>query len=233
MSDESTKTKSVRSPEFHQQYLQGRVIDIGGGNDPVIETAEVFDLSDGDAQHILQYREPESYNTVHSSHCLEHMRDVPSALVQWWGLVQNGGYMVIIVPHEDLYEQGVWPSAFNSDHKATFRINQKESWSNVSYDISDLASSLPDAHIIESEIHDLHYDYNLKGKRFNPILRKIYKWTYSNNRIKKLIGTSLYQALYTTLYKEKTHNTSGLPLDQTRGSAMAQIQIVIQKQIQS
>jgi len=186
MSDESSKTRAVRSPAFYKKFFQGRVIDIGGGNDPVVETAEVFDLSDGDAQNILQHRARESYDTVHSSHCLEHMKHVPNAIAQWWTLVKEGGHMIVVVPHEDLYEQGIWPSVFNADHKATFRINQNKSWSPVSYNIIELASILPNAKIIESEIHDLHYDYNLKGKRFNPVLRKIYKWTYSNNTIKNM-----------------------------------------------
>ena len=63
-----------------------------------------------------------AYDAVCSSHCLEHMRDVPAALTQWWALVRKGGYLVLVVPDEDLYEQGGWPSLFNSDHKATFRI---------------------------------------------------------------------------------------------------------------
>ena len=51
---ESSKTNQVRKEEFFLNYLQGYVIDIGGGNDPVVEHAEVFDLKDGDAQHILK-----------------------------------------------------------------------------------------------------------------------------------------------------------------------------------
>ena len=51
------------------------------------------------------------------------MRDVPQALEQWWQLVKPGGAMVIVVPDEDLYEQGAWPSLFNRDHSATFRLN--------------------------------------------------------------------------------------------------------------
>ena len=66
-----------------------------------------LDLIHGDAQHILDYKKKESYDCVNSSHCLEHMKDVPSALSQWWGLVKPGGYLVTVVPHEDLYEQGI------------------------------------------------------------------------------------------------------------------------------
>ena len=162
MSDESTKTRNVRSSDFIEKYFNKDVLDIGGGNDPVVKHAEVFDLKDGDAQHIIKYKEIETYHCVHSSHCLEHMEDVPLALKQWWQLVRPGGYMIIVVPHEDLYEQRCWPSIFNEDHKATFRINQNSSWSPISYDLLELCQNLPDSTVIEIEtaIHDLKYDLN-------------------------------------------------------------------------
>ena len=48
MGTESTKTQSIRSKEFIDTYFSGGVIDIGGGNDPVVKHAEVFDLIHGD-----------------------------------------------------------------------------------------------------------------------------------------------------------------------------------------
>ena len=113
---QATKTQSYRSKKFIDTYFKGKIIDIGGGGDPLFENVEVFDLQNGDAQFILRYREKESYDCVNSSHCLEHMKDVPAALSQWWELVKPGGYMVIVVPHEDLYEQKIWPSLFNQNH---------------------------------------------------------------------------------------------------------------------
>jgi SAM-dependent methyltransferase len=232
MSNESTKTRAIRPSDFEEKYLKGKVIDIGGGIDPVTTNSEVFDLEDGDAQHILQYREAASYDAVHSSHCLEHMKDVPAALKQWWDLVRTGGYMIIVVPHEDLYEQSMWPPIFNSDHKATFRINKQESWSSVSYDLYQLANELPNAEIIETVIHDQDYDYNIQGGKFNSTLRKIYKWNYSNSSIKKNIASTLYKLLYNKFYKHGNNN-KGLPVDQTRWNALAQIQIIIKNTLHS
>ena len=165
MSAESTKTRSVRTSKFINTFFGGSVIDIGAGNDPVVKHAEVFDLIHGDAQFIMNYREKESYDCVNSSHCLEHMHDVPAAFTQWWGLVKPGGYMVTVVPHEDLYEQGVWPSIFNSDHKATFRINKENTWSPSSYDITSLVGSIPNAILISVEVQDKNYDHSLQGKK--------------------------------------------------------------------
>src|SRR5690348_14443562 len=115
MTNEASKTKRVRGEEFVQRYLQGRVIDIGCGADPIVSHAERFDLAEGDAQEIAAVRQAGAYDAVYSSHCLEHMRDVRRALQQWWSLVRHGGHLILVVPDEDLYEQGGWPSLFNRE----------------------------------------------------------------------------------------------------------------------
>ena len=186
----------------------------------VYENVEVFDLQngDGDAQFILRYREKESYDCVNSSHCLEHMKDVPAALSQWWKLVKPGGYMVIVVPHEDLYEQKIWPSVFNQNHTATFRLKSNTTWSSVSYDLFELMDDLPSSKIIESELQDLNYDYKLLGKRVGKFSRKFYKHLKSNNYIKKKFANYLYKNFWV-----KGYRVSGVPIDQTLGDALAQV----------
>jgi len=228
MGNETRKTNKARGLEFIEKYFQGKVIDIGGGSDPVIPDAKVFDLKDGDAQYISKYEKREYYDCVHSSHCLEHMVDVPSALSQWWTLVKVGGYMIITVPHEDLYEQRIWPSIFNDDHKATFRLNQKDSWSQVSYDLAEISASLNNVKILDAQIQDNGYDYNLQYNKISPKYRKIYRWQFSKNTIKRRLGELLYKLFYQNHYAN--HNTfGGLPIDQTSSNALAQIQIILQK----
>jgi len=107
MTDEASKTRAVRGSDFAATYLQGRVIDIGCGPDLIVPHAEPFDLEHGDAQEIASLRPNGAYDAVCSSHCLDHMKDVPAALNQWWALVRPGGYLILVVPDEDLYEQGV------------------------------------------------------------------------------------------------------------------------------
>ena len=123
--NESSKTNALRGSEFHEQYFMGKVLDIGAGNDPVNTHAVIFDQQHGDANHIDNYFEAESFDTVHSSHCLEHMRDPVMALQKWWSLVKSQGFLITVVPDEDLYEQGIWPSFFNHDHVSTFQIGKK------------------------------------------------------------------------------------------------------------
>lgn len=230
MGSESTKTRLVRSQDFVDTYFSGKVIDIGGGNDPVVSHAEVFDLQHGDAQHIRDYRDSGSYDCVNSSHCLEHMQDVPGALSQWWGLIKPGGYMVIVVPHEDLYEQGIWPSVFNHDHKATFRLETQDTWSPVSYDISNLMQALPGADIISAEVQDKNYDYALQGQRLGSLSKRIHKWKNSKNIAKKAVSRLLYGFLYKHYWVQSaSKDKKDLPIDQTLYGALAQIQIVVRK----
>jgi SAM-dependent methyltransferase len=228
MTDETSKTRAVRGEQFEARYLRGRVIDIGCGPDIIVPHAEPFDLDDGDAQRIANLRPNGAYDAVCSSHCLEHMRDVPAALRQWWMLVRPGGHLILVVPDEDLYEQGGWPSLFNSDHKATFRLAKKESWSAVSFDIKELVQDLPGAQIVSCERQDQGYDYALRKRSISPLDRLLYR--LSNYR------TSMFRRLHlsrTALDRavEGIFRIFGTPVDQTAGVSLAQIQIIARKAI--
>src|SRR5262245_29112787 len=117
----------LHDSRFVRSYFAGGGIDIGAGNDPLASYRELFpriaslrswDVGDGDAE-LMQGVADESCDFVHSSHCLEHMRNPERALGNWFRLLKPGGHMVVVVPDEDLYEQGVFPSTFNRDHKWT------------------------------------------------------------------------------------------------------------------
>jgi SAM-dependent methyltransferase len=226
MTDEASKTRAARGPQFESTYMRGAVIDIGCGPDPVVAHAEPFDLQHGDAQEIAALRPSGAYDTVHSSHCLEHMRDVPKALAQWWTLVRNGGYLVLVVPDEDLYEQGGWPSSFNYDHKATFRIGKEHSWSPVSYDILTLVSSLDGAVVISCGRQDLGYDYALMRTSLSTADRLLFRLFRMTRGVIRRLGdrgrplAGIANRLFRML---------NAPVDQTEGAALAQIQIIAQK----
>ncbi|PKU24455.1 methyltransferase domain-containing protein [Telmatospirillum siberiense] len=233
MGFEAQKTNRIRGEKFLQTYFSGRVLDIGCGPDLVTPTAQPFDREHGDANHILDYLPPQTFDCVHSSHCLEHMEDVRNALAQWWTLVKPGGHLVLVVPDEDLYEQGYWPSIFNNDHKASFRLDKKNSWSPVSYELRELLSNLPNAEIIEIKIQDNEYDYALLRilpgpfGRFLRLLGKGTLWLHYKRR-------SLFQRFglgKTGIDRvfNKIERFLGMPIAQTDGQAVAQIQAVIRK----
>jgi SAM-dependent methyltransferase len=228
--DEATKTNRARGDEFRHRYLSGRVIDIGCGPDLVVPHAVPFDLAQGDAQWILEHFEPESFDCVHSSHCLEHMKNVEAALRQWWALVKPGGYLVIVVPDEDLYEQGAWPSCFNTDHKATFNLGKLKSWSPVSYDIEALVRALPDADIIEACLQDKGYD-----RRLIPRRRKmgvlLLRWAWHRKRFFRRLMRAGLRVYRLNSAVDRLETMVGKPVDQTLGAALAQIQVVAQKRV--
>lgn len=150
---------------FHSRYFTGHGIDVGGKPDPLgqyagifarMQSARTWDLEDGDAQYMTGVQD-NHYDFLHASHCLEHMVDVTVALDNWIRIVKPGGFLIITVPDEDLYELGNWPSRFNPDHKWTFTIMKGESWSPRSINV--LALLPPFANRIEVEKIELLRDF--------------------------------------------------------------------------
>lgn len=226
---ETSKTNVLRGQEFLDAYLRGRVVDIGAGDDPVTPKAEVFDLAQGDANRILEFLERGAYDAVHSSHCLEHMQNPRECLSQWWELIRPGGYLVLVVPDEDLYEQGYWPSRFNGDHKATFRRRSEsgQSWSPVSHCVEDLLEALPNAELVSLELQDQGYDRSLQSMYPpRPIKPRGWRMRLVRSIAKRLPFVGLDAARRIDRYLLVTN---GLPIDQTRWGALAQIQAVVRK----
>lgn len=224
--NETEKTNTLRNQSFFDTYFQGKVIDIGGGSSLVLQKAERFDIEDGDANVITRYRTPASYDTVYSSHCLEHMSDPVKALREWWQLVKPGGFLVLVVPEENLYEQGFWPSIFNEDHKATFRISGTRSWSPVSHNICDLVHNLPEAEILRIVIQDQNYNKLLK-LRFPPKPINVPSVWFKIKHLLKKIPLKLFQSDIT--YRNIECVLFKVPIDQTLGQALAQIELIARK----
>ncbi len=131
----------------------------------------VWDLADGDAE-LMEGVADASFDFVHSSHCLEHLNDPARGLANWFRILKPGGYLVVTVPDEDLYEQGVFPSSFNSDHKWTFTIFKQDSWSAHSRNLLAMLSALgPAADIQKLELLSASFRYELP--RFDQTLTPI------------------------------------------------------------
>lgn len=224
--NEASKTNKLRGPQFARTYLHGKVLDIGAGGDTVCATARSFDVEDGDANRITDYIPAESYDVVHSSHCLEHMFNPVDALHTWWAVLKKGGYLILVVPEENLYEQGLFPLFMNDDHKASFRLGGDTSWSPLSYDVKKLCSDLPDAVVLSADIQDAGYDKRYIFPQHLTPTRKIpkrYKWPLSLIKRVPYFGENL------ELWYRKKLVSKGIPLDQTRFDALAQIQVIVQK----
>ena len=225
MGREASKTNRIREADFFSVYLSGRVIDIGGGKDSVVPHAEVFDREQGDANQIRNYFGVGEFDCVHSSHCLEHMKDPLQCLSDWWSLVKVGGYMITVVPEETLYEQYIWPSCFNSDHKVSFRLGGDASWSPVSINIEEAFDALPDCEVLEAVVQDGGYDYDL----IFPEWRKPHnRHDFLNRRLLRNVAKLLGWCSWLKKAFQHFQISLGYPIDQT-DSALAQIQVVARK----
>jgi ubiquinone/menaquinone biosynthesis C-methylase UbiE len=136
-----------------------------------MQSCRNWDLPDGDAQ-LLASVQDETFDFVHSSHCLEHMHNPKEALHHWLRVLKPNGHLVVMIPDEDLYEQGVFPSTNNNDHKWTFTIFKEKSWSSHSISLMSLLADFSAvAQIIKMELLDASFRYDLP--RFDQTLTPV------------------------------------------------------------
>ena len=130
----------------------------------------------------------------------------------------------LVVPDEDLYEQGVFPSRFNDDHKATFTISKSRSWSAKSINVLELANSLPGGQLVSLQLQD--HDYNRRlmsfGKQPPGLLSRFL--AKAHEVASKLMNESRLTGLRRFL-------TAYYAVDQTSSpfNAQAQIQLIVRK----
>lgn len=109
---------------FFDRYLSGpNVMEVGykgydGGTVPVVPQAIGVDVGyagyDGESFPF----EDETFDAIYSSHCFEHIGPWKEVLRDWYRILKPGGFLVIVVPHQMLFERKRHiPSYFNPDHK--------------------------------------------------------------------------------------------------------------------
>lgn len=90
------------------------------------------------------------FDSVFSSHTLEHIEDHRAALAEWWRILKVGGYLVLYLPHRDLYPRIGTPGA-NPDHKHDF----------CNADIVEAMRAVaPDWRLLVDEIRGEEYEYS-------------------------------------------------------------------------
>jgi SAM-dependent methyltransferase len=146
---ETSKAHARRFREgFFQKYVHGVGLDVGCGHDPLsapcyYEGGELLEFKgwphvepptvpgvrrlptpwdmchgDGDA-HLLAGIPPGTFDYVHSSHLLEHLEDPVRFLRRAFEVLKPGGFLLLLVPHRDRYEnRRLLPSRWNGDHKS-------------------------------------------------------------------------------------------------------------------
>lgn len=108
---------------FFDKYMKGNGLDVGyagyiPGVEPILPTAIGVDLNYPGYNGTTLPFANESQDYVYNSHCLEHIADYKTAIQEWFRVTKTGGFVIIVVPHQFLYEKRVsLPSRWNGDHK--------------------------------------------------------------------------------------------------------------------
>ena len=172
--------RRLQDARYANTYFKGEGIDIGCGPDPLSKYAQQFplmtglkpwDLEDGDAQ-LMASAGDESYDFVHSIHFLEHLYDPYEAFDNWIRICKPGGYIITTIPDEDLYEQGVWPSNHNPDHKTSWTISKDASWSPASINLLEFLYQYKDkVEVLKVELVNSAFIYDVQ--RFDQTYHSI------------------------------------------------------------
>ena len=132
-----------RSPEY-KTYFTGTGLDINYDTSDALANSITNLYSAKDCRYYdLSANNPElcqnvldcSVDYLHSSHVLEHLGDIRRAITNWIRVVKVGGYLVIVVPDEHMYEKDKWPSNMNTSHKWSFKFGS-EGYANPSRESS-------------------------------------------------------------------------------------------------
>jgi SAM-dependent methyltransferase len=169
MKEASKAAKRRRRDKRYREWFKGIGIDIGSGDDPITSKQypnaariDPYDLVLGNLDAMTLPEIPDgTFDFVHSSNCLEHLVDPRQALENWLRVLKTGGHIICTVPDELLYEQGLWPSRFNSDHKASFTLRDRKFMPGT-INIRELLGEFGDRVTIkELKLIDDGYDYRL------------------------------------------------------------------------
>lgn len=215
---ETQKAFNRRTEEgWFGKYLEELGIDIGCGDDSVSESFRKWDLifGDTDAQK-MEGVVDESYSTVYASHILEHLSDPIEALHNWYRILKSGGYLIVVVPHRDLYEKKKeLPSQFSNEHK-TFWLPDSEGrtalWQHDTWSLRDtIELALPPEGWEIEVLRTLDTQYNSNGGK-HPT------GEYSIEVIvkKKMPEQPIHKALVTELlppWKDKTFSIMDPPIE--------------------
>lgn len=125
---EASKTYAAKLQSgFIRTYLSGaNILDIGyqgnfGSAVPIVEQAIGIDFGYPGYDGVHLPFADKSQDAVYSSHCLEHVERIDDVVREWFRVLKIGGYLVVTVPHQHLYEKKRQPpSLWNDSHRHFF-----------------------------------------------------------------------------------------------------------------
>lgn len=218
---ETSKNHKRREAEgFYSKFLSGdSILDIGyrGGDPnsvPITEKATGIELDypGYDGRHLPF--ETNSQDSVFASHCLEHIEDYKTVLADWYEVLKIGGYLIIAVPHRDLYERkATLPSHFNHDHKRFYTPASL---------LTEIEESLPVGGYRIRALKDVDtgFDYGVLPDRhakgsyeIELVIQKIALPTYVENLRPSLMSTECMKFYSSLIYKAAQALKDGRAID--------------------
>ena len=135
-------------------FMAGEVLDLGCGPEPVLPRAvgvnrggappvRALDV-DALSTDLADYFNGKQFDTVFSSHCLEHMYSpIAFTLKHWLQVVRPGGFMVLYLPDERYYQFHANPFIRNPEHFHYLTMDTFE-WYLIQLDNVRIVHLIPD-----------------------------------------------------------------------------------------
>lgn len=163
---ESTKARARRETAgFFDAYCRGDGIDIGHGGDILLPEMRGWDFEDGDAE-VMEGVPDAAYDFVYSSHNLEHLYDVERALLNWWRILKPGGFLILFLPHRDLFEKRRTLPSRVHDHRHYFMPSEDDPPDTIGV-VPLISRLLPDAELVYcvtcDEVNDIGQEYSIEA----------------------------------------------------------------------
>ena len=146
---------------FFAKYLSGpNVMEVGyrgyeEGNVPIVPQAIGVDVGYPGYEGASFPFADASFDAIYSSHCFEHIGDWRGVLRDWYRLLKVGGFLIVVVPHQLLFERKrSLPSPINPDHKRFYTAKSL---------LGEIEQALPEngyriRHLVEN---DAGFDYSI------------------------------------------------------------------------
>jgi SAM-dependent methyltransferase len=103
----SSETAKVKDRPEWMKYIQGRVADVGAGNDSIVPKAFCIDGRELDGNNVrdgLYLTDADGmFDTVFSSHFLEHVATPFEYILNWAIHLSTDGILFLYLPQKDAY----------------------------------------------------------------------------------------------------------------------------------
>lgn len=124
--------RRAQDPAFLHGYFSGVGLDMGAGNDPVSDYANLFpaieqliawNVNERDVVH-MDDAPADVFDFIHSD-CLGRFTNPAQVLARWLELIKPGGYLILTLPVDPRAENGL-PHGLDAGHERTFTLDRPD-----------------------------------------------------------------------------------------------------------